>query len=138
MAILDPNRSRNNLFEVLCLPLLLMVGLPVILIALPFVVIADAIADYRRKRVAKGANCERCGHVLGLESINLADELRERKMSARCPQTKFRLGRREIWAICANCGAFFNYKPKIRKFLLANTQPVPLTNDDYRNGEVAE
>lgn len=89
--------------------------LPIIVIAFPVAVpiaIVLYIRDRRRMQVvAERTRCECCGAMLGVASLRGADTEWTRRVAAlRHTQLMMRLRLiRHVWAICAACGAEYDY-----------------------------
>jgi hypothetical protein len=97
------------------------IALPVIV---PYVLIANAFADRRRKLDAEKQTCSQCGNVFGQVSIAKADEYWRAVVSelhTQFPGARFRLVR-DVWAICSVCGAHYNYRVRDNTFILKLTQ----------------
>ena len=95
---------------------------------IPYFLIENALADRRRRRDADNFHCIQCGNILGCISIAKADEhWREyvRELHRRFPGARLRLVR-DVWAICAVCGASYNYRTKDKTYTL---KPTELTID---------
>ena len=93
-------------------------------IIVPYFLIENAIADRRRKREADNFRCAQCGTVLGRTSIATADEYwrdHARELHKRFPGSRFRLVR-NVWAICSECGARYNYCTKDRAYVLQSDE----------------
>ena len=87
---------------------------------LAYSLIEDAVANHRRKRDANNFNCIRCGRVLGQAAIAQADKYwldHVQELHKRFPHTKFRHVR-NVWAICTECGAQYNYRNKDKTYVL--------------------
>src|ERR1700741_4434169 len=90
--------------------------LPVIVIAFPVAVpiaIVLYIRDRRRMRVvAERTHCECCGATLGVASLRGADTEWTKRAAAlqdaELTMMRLRLVR-HVWAICAACGAEYDY-----------------------------
>jgi hypothetical protein len=98
--------------------------LPVIVIAFPVAVpiaIVLYIRDRRRMRVvAERTHCECCGATLGVASLRGADAEWTRRAAAlqqdaQPMMTRLRLVR-HVWAICAACGAEYDFDAGARTF----------------------
>lgn len=86
----------------------------------PCLLIEQAVADRRRKREANNFRCVRCGRVLGQAAIAKANEYcrdHARELRQRFPHSRFRLVR-NVWAICTECGARYDYLGKQRMYAL--------------------
>jgi hypothetical protein len=93
------------------LPLLVLM----ILIAFPVTIpigIVSWMWDRRRMRaVAERTHCERCGATLGVAALQSAEAEWTKRVAAlqdARPTMRFRMIR-SLWAVCAVCGAEFNY-----------------------------
>jgi hypothetical protein len=96
--------------------------LPIIVIAFPVAVpiaIVLCIRDRRRMQVvAERTRCECCGAMLGVASLRGADTEWTRRVAAlRHTQLMMRLRLiRHVWAICAACGAEYDYDADAHTF----------------------
>ncbi len=93
-------------------------------IIVPYFLIENAFADRRRKRDAENFRCAQCGTVLGRASIAKADEYwcdHVRELHKRFLGSRFRLVR-NVWAICAKCGARYDYRTKDRTYVLQSDE----------------
>lgn len=114
------------------LPLLLLVILLAAPVAFPFAMVSW-IRDHRRMRaVAEQTPCQNCGATLGAASLQRADakwsKLVAAKLKAR-PDIRLRMVRK-LWAICAACGAEYDYDFGSRTFHRA-TELVQALGRDY-------
>lgn len=93
----------------------------------PYLLIEHANADRRRKRNAKTFHCVQCGHLLGEAAIAKADRFcldHVRELHHQFPHSRFRLVR-NVWAICTECGARYNYLGNEQTYVL-----LPETDSD--------
>jgi hypothetical protein len=98
--------------------------LPVIVIAFPVAVpiaIVLYIRDRRRMRVvAERTHCECCGATLGVASLRGADAEWTRRAAALQQDAQPMMMRlrlvRHVWAICAACGAEYDFNAGARTF----------------------
>jgi hypothetical protein len=94
----------------------------IILITFP-VTIPIAIASWiwdrsRMQAVAGRTHCERCGATLGVAALQSAEVewiRRVEALHAEQPTIRFRMIR-SLWAICAACGAEYDYDFRRRIF----------------------
>ncbi len=110
-------RRRAGRFKTILIVIGCVIALPVIV---PYALIADAFADRRRTRDADNFCCTQCGNILGQASIAKADEYwrqHVRELHKRFPGARLRLIR-DVWAICAVCGANYNYRIKDKTYIL--------------------
>ena len=100
------------------LPLLVLIILIAFPVAIP-IGIASWIWDRRRMRAAaERTHCERCGATLAVASLHRADSEWTKRVAARLdarPGMRLRMIR-SLWAICAACGAEFDYDFRSRIF----------------------
>jgi hypothetical protein len=93
------------------LPLLVLIILLASPVAIP-IAIVSWIRDHRRMRaVAEQTHCEHCGATLGAASLQRADAEWSKRAAARLhawPDIRMRMVRK-LWAICAACGAEYDY-----------------------------
>lgn len=109
--------KRAGRFKSIVIVIGCMIALPVIV---PYALITAAFADRRRKRDADNFCCSQCGNILGQASIAKADDYwrqHVRELHKRFPGTRLRLVR-DVWAICAMCGARYNYRTKDKTYIL--------------------
>ena len=105
--------------------------LPMIVIAFPLAVpiaIVLHIRDRRRMRVvAERTRCECCGAVLGVASLPGADTEGTRRAAAlQHTQLMMRLRLiRYVWAICAACGAEYDYDAGAHTFHRVGRSGIP-------------
>lgn len=114
-------RKRKRRFKTILVVIGCVIALPVIL---PYILIADAFADRRRKRDADTFTCTQCGNVLGRASIAKANEIwREhvRELYKRFPGARIHLVL-NVWDICSVYGAQYNYHERDRTYILRPTQ----------------
>ena len=110
-------RKRAGRFKTIVIVIGCVIAVPVIV---PYALITDAFADRRRKRDADNFCCTRCGNILGQASIEKADDYwrqHVRELHKRFPGARLRLVR-DVWAICAMCGARYNYRTKDKTYIL--------------------
>ena len=114
-------RKRQGRFKTIVIVVGCVLLSPIIV---PYFLIESAFADRRRKRDAETFRCAQCGNVLGRASIAKADEYcREHvcELHKRFPGSRFRLVR-NVWAICTECGARYNYRTKDRTYVLQSDE----------------
>jgi hypothetical protein len=105
--------------------------LPMIVIAFPVAVpiaIVLYIRDRRRMRVvAERTRCECCGAVLGVASLRGADtEWTRRTAALQRTRLMMRLRLiRHVWAICAACGAEYDYDGSAHTFHRVGRSGIP-------------
>ncbi len=110
-------RKRAGRFKSIVIVIGCVIALPVIV---PCALITEAFADRRRKRDADNFCCTQCGYILGQASIAKADDYwrqHVRELHKRFPGARLRLVR-DVWAICAVCGANYNYRTKDKTYIL--------------------
>ena len=110
-------RRRAGRFKTILIVIGCVIALPVII---PYALIATAFADRRRKRDADNFCCTQCGNILGQAAITKADEdwrQHVRELHKRFAGARLRLIR-NVWAICAVCGAEYNYRTKDKTYIL--------------------
>jgi hypothetical protein len=93
------------------LPLLVLIILIAFPVAVP-IALLSWIWDLRRMRaVAERTHCERCGAVLGAASRQSADAEWAKRFAARQDAGSMMRLRmiRSLWAVCAACGAEYDY-----------------------------
>jgi len=94
-------------------------ALPVLI---PVAFLAHARDQRRMREAASRTACKRCGAMLGMPSQDRADAAwaaHVAKLFADHPPLRFRL-KRDVWAICAVCGATYGYDDERRVFV-----PIP-------------
>lgn len=100
------------------LPLLVLIILIAFPVAVP-IALLSWIWDLRRMRAAaERTHCERCGAVLGAASLQSADAEWAKRFAARqdaASMVKLRMVR-SLWAVCAGCGAEYDYDFRSRIF----------------------
>jgi hypothetical protein len=100
------------------IPLLLLVVVIAFPVAVPIALVLH-IRDKRRMQiVAERTHCECCGTTLSVASLRGADTAWSRRVAAlqhAQPMMRFRLVR-HVWAICAGCGAEYDYDAGSRTF----------------------
>jgi hypothetical protein len=100
------------------LPLIVLMILIASPVAIP-IALLSWIWDQRRMRAAaERTRCESCGATLGAASLHRADTewtKRAAALQAARPLTMFRMVR-SLWAICAACGAEYDYDFRTRIF----------------------
>jgi hypothetical protein len=105
--------------------------LPIIVIAFPVAVpiaIVLYIRDRRRMQaVAERTCCECCGATLGVASLHGADtECTRRAAALQHAQLMMRLRLiRHVWAICAACGAEYDYDARVHTFHRVGRSGIP-------------
>lgn len=112
---MKPRRARIS--KTILVVIGCVIALPVII---PYVLIANAFDDRRRVRDADNFCCTQCGNIVGRASIAKANEYWQqhvRELQNRFPGARFRLIR-DVWAICTECGAKYNYSTKDKTYIL--------------------
>ena len=101
------------------LPLFVLIIVIAFPVAIPIAVVSW-IWDHRRMRAAAArTNCERCGAALGSASLHRAETEWTKRVAALLdarPGMRLRMVRR-LWAICAACGAEYDYDFRSRMFV---------------------
>ena len=105
------------------IPLLL-----IILIAFPVAVPIALVLQVRDMQVmAERTRCECCGATLGVASLRGADTEWTRRAAAlqhARPMMRLRLIR-HVWAICAACGAEYDYDARVHTFHRVGRSGIP-------------
>jgi hypothetical protein len=122
------------------LPLLMLMILIAFPVAIP-IGIASWIWDHRRMRAAaERTHCERCAATLGVASLHRADtEWTKRVAELQIARPLMRLRMiRSLWAVCAACGAEYDYDFRSRVFRRVTGNDEPGDSDkanafDYWN-----
>jgi hypothetical protein len=107
---------RAGRFKTILVVIGFVIALPVIV---PYLLIANTFDDRRRVRDADNFCCTQCGNILGQASITKANEYwlkHVRELHKRFPGARLRLIR-DVWAICTECGAKYNYRTKDRTYI---------------------
>ena len=102
---------RHNL-KLLLFTILAILAVLLLPFCLPLLIVRSWIYDRRRYRTENKTACERCGTILGLAAIKLADELQSAYVAAmrkKFPGARLRLKPKHVFAICHNCGANYAY-----------------------------
>jgi hypothetical protein len=109
------------------IPLLLLIIVIAFPVAIPIAIVLH-MRDLRRMRaVAERTRCECCGAPLGVASLRRAETEWAKRAAAlqhAGPIMRLRLIRR-VWAICAACGAEYDYDARARTFLRVVRGGVP-------------
>jgi hypothetical protein len=100
------------------LPLLVLIVLITFPVTIPIALLSWIWDRRRMQAVAGRTHCERCGATLGVASLRRADTEWAKRVAAlqgARPTMRFRMIR-SLWAVCAVCGAEFNYDFRSRIF----------------------
>ena len=93
------------------LPLLVLIILIAFPVAVPIAIVSWVWNRRRMRAIAERTHCERCGAILGAASLHRADAEWTKRVAAlrdARPTMRFRTVR-SLWAICAACGAEYDY-----------------------------
>ena len=100
------------------IPLLLLLVVIAFPVAVPIALVLHIRDQRRMQSVAKMTRCECCGATLGVASLGRADTEWAKRAAALQREgqiMRLRLIRR-LWAICAACGAEYDYDFRARTF----------------------
>ena len=100
------------------IPLLVLIILIALPVAIPVAIVSWMLDRRRMQAVAQRTHCERCGATLGDASLHRADTEWAKRVAALLdaqPGMRLRMVR-SLWAICAACGAEYDYDFRSRIF----------------------
>jgi hypothetical protein len=100
------------------LPLLLFIFIIAFPVAVPIALVLHVRDQRRMQSMAAKTPCEGCGATLGDAALRAADEEWKRRVEALQHgglMMRLRLVR-HLWAICAACGAEYDYDVRARTF----------------------
>jgi hypothetical protein len=109
------------------IPLLLLVVVIMFPVAIPIAIVLH-VRDRRRMRAAaETTSCECCGAPLAMASLRRADtEWAKRAAALQRAGSMMRLRLiRRVWAICAACGAEYDYDTRADTFLRVVRSGLP-------------
>jgi hypothetical protein len=118
------------------IPLLLFLILIAFPVAVPIAVVLHLRDQRRMQSMAERTPCECCGATLGVASLRGADaEWKRRAAALQHGRLMMRLHLiRHVWAICAACGAEYDYDARARTFHRASdVRPPPSPMRSERN-----
>jgi len=120
-------------------PLLLLLILIAFPVAVPIALVMHLRDQRRMQSVAERTACECCGATLGLASLRSADaEWKRRAEALQHGRLMMRLRLvRHLWAICAACGAEYDYDVRARAFhrtIAVRPPPSPMQSEGNQYG----
>jgi hypothetical protein len=109
------------------IPLLLLMFVIAFPVAVPIALVLHMRDQRRMQSVAGRTPCERCGATLGVASLRGADaEWKRRATALQHARLMMRLRLiRRVWAICAACGAEYDYDARTQTFHRASDVQPP-------------
>jgi hypothetical protein len=116
MATESGNNKAMGTIPAVILSLLVLISLPV---TLPVAMLQQSFIENRKRRLASTQVCSRCNMLLGLDSLQRADNewsAYVTKLHADHPHSRFRLVRK-VMAIC-DCGVKYSFGEKHMRFVL--------------------
>jgi hypothetical protein len=118
------------------MPLLLLIIVVVFPVAIPIAIVLHVRERLRMRATAERTRCECCGAPLAVASLRRADtEWAKRTAALQHARSIMRLRLiRRVWAICAACGAEYDYDARADTFLSAVRGGVP---DDEGNADAS-
>jgi len=118
------------------IPLLLLVVIIALPVAVPIAIVLHMRDQHRMRAVAGRTLCECCGAPLGVASLRRADtEWAKRAVALQYARPTMRLRLiRCVWAICAACGAEYDYDVRTHTLLRVVRSGVP---DDEGNANAS-
>jgi hypothetical protein len=115
------------------IPLLLLIVVIAFPVAIPIAIVLHMRDRRCIRAVAERTRCECCGAPLGVASLRRADaEWAKRAAALQHARLIMRLRLiRRVWAICAACGAEYDYDARTHTFLRVVRGGVP--DDDGKS-----